>query len=156
MPAFRSRFYAYGPRASESSSSQTKPGKEQSKSSFIGSVLDTAAKIRVPHNWFASFYALSVGCSLLWVTAIFRNGATIESTDRAPVEPGAMTLDQIMVSWTLFFAHASRRLYECITLPSSSSSQMWIGHWAMGIAFYVSMSLAVWIEGLCEYLIQIT
>ena len=152
VPAFRSRFLAYGPRSSWPTSSQKiQPGKQPQKSSFLATILDTAAKARVPHNWFASFYAVSVAGSVLWATEMVRHGRTVDTTKFTPVESGSMTLDQIMVAWILFFVHGIRRLYESLSLPSSSKSEMWLGHWGLGILFYMSMSIAVWIEGICEY-----
>jgi len=59
-----------------------------------------------------------------------------------------MTLQQVMVAWALMLVQGARRLYECLAFTKpSSSSQMWIGHWAVGVWFYATVSVAVWIEG---------
>jgi 3-oxo-5-alpha-steroid 4-dehydrogenase 3 / polyprenol reductase len=62
-----------------------------------------------------------------------------------------MTLEQIYLCWALMFFQGSRRLYECLVINKSSKSRMWILHWAMGLAFYTAMSMAVWVEGLRKY-----
>ena len=58
-----------------------------------------------------------------------------------------MTLDQIIVTWILMLLQGVRRLYESLEFTKPSNARMWIGHWALGVWFYASMSIAVWIEG---------
>lgn len=41
----------------------------------------------------------------------------------------------------------SRRLYECVYISKPGTSKMWIGHYLLGIGYYVVMSVAVWVEG---------
>ncbi|KAK4996194.1 hypothetical protein LTR66_004139 [Elasticomyces elasticus] len=45
-------------------------------------------------------------------------------------------------------AQGSRRLYECIVLSKPSSSQMWVGHWLLGILFYLAINIATFMEGI--------
>lgn len=61
--------------------------------------------------------------------------------------PG-MSFTQLQTTWAMLLVQSARRLYECIDLPSSSDSQMFVGHWAMGLAFYLATSVAVWVEGI--------
>jgi len=59
-----------------------------------------------------------------------------------------MTLYQVMVVWAAMFTQGCRRLYESLIFAKPSSAQMWVGHWALGIWFYLTMGVAVWIEGI--------
>lgn len=61
-----------------------------------------------------------------------------------------MSFSQLQTTWVMLLIQSARRLYECLDLPSSSESQMFVGHWAMGMAFYAATSVAVWIEGIRE------
>lgn len=49
--------------------------------------------------------------------------------------------------WIVVLAQGTRRLYECHAFSRPSKSTMWVGHWIMGMAFYVGLSVAIWIEG---------
>ncbi|KAI4236730.1 MAG: hypothetical protein L6R40_006074 [Gallowayella cf. fulva] len=40
-----------------------------------------------------------------------------------------------------------RRLAESIMSGKSSTSKMWFVHWVLGIAFYLAVNVAVWVEG---------
>jgi 3-oxo-5-alpha-steroid 4-dehydrogenase 3 len=59
-----------------------------------------------------------------------------------------MAFEQVALTWLLMLVQGSRRLYECLVLSTPSQSKMWIGHWALGILFYVATSVAIWIEGI--------
>ncbi|KAH9831491.1 3-oxo-5-alpha-steroid 4-dehydrogenase, partial [Teratosphaeria destructans] len=105
-----------------------------------------------PHAWFASFYALSVAWSLLWATQVLTRAAVFRAvcdvTDRSR-GPG-MSARQVMVVWSLMLVQGSRRLWECLAVApatAGSKSRMWVGHWLLGLAFYVGTSIAVWVEG---------
>lgn len=41
----------------------------------------------------------------------------------------------------------ARRLYECKAFAKPSASRMWFVHWLVGLAFYLAVSVALWIEG---------
>lgn len=58
-----------------------------------------------------------------------------------------MTLDQVTIAWALMLIQGLRRLYECLAFSRPSSAQMWIGHWAFGIWYYLSVNVALWVEG---------
>lgn len=58
-----------------------------------------------------------------------------------------MSINQVVMVWSLMTVQGVRRLLECITLNTwSSSSKMWFVHWILGIWFYLAMGFAVWIE----------
>jgi 3-oxo-5-alpha-steroid 4-dehydrogenase 3 len=67
-----------------------------------------------------------------------------------------MTFEQVKITWLLLLVQGCRRLYESLSLSkedifsveNDSASQMWGGHWLVGLAFYFATSIAVWIEGL--------
>ncbi|KAK4554862.1 hypothetical protein LTR86_008010 [Recurvomyces mirabilis] len=59
-----------------------------------------------------------------------------------------MTYRQIILTWLLLLLQGSRRLYESLEFSRPSKSRMWIGHWMIGIGFYMATSIAIWIEGI--------
>jgi 3-oxo-5-alpha-steroid 4-dehydrogenase 3 len=61
---------------------------------------------------------------------------------------GSMTANQVLLAWSMIFIQGTRRLYESLTLMRSSKSKMWVGLWGIGIAFYVTIGISVWIEGI--------
>ncbi|KXS95640.1 hypothetical protein AC578_3555 [Pseudocercospora eumusae] len=137
MPPLRSRFLDYGARSSK---------QQKEKGSTL---LDHAASITVPHSWFASFYAVSVSCSLYCLSDIvFRGPAFQAIANHTSSEPSTMTISQVQATWLLMFLQGSRRLYESMALTNPSQSRMWLGHWALGILFYLCTSIAVWVEGI--------
>ncbi|KAI5236851.1 hypothetical protein E4T42_09347 [Aureobasidium subglaciale] len=136
VPSLRTRFLAYGSRQN---------GQQPSKLS--ANPLDALATLQVPHGWFGSFYVVSTLCSFIWFSQIlldqslWRNLAVLTTFNKS------MTLDQVIVTWVLMLLQGVRRLYESLEFTKPSSARMWIGHWALGMWFYASMSVAVWIEG---------
>lgn len=151
VPPLRARFLDYGARtAKQKNTKNVAKGSEQSPGALV-TLLDKAASICVPHNWFTSFYAVSVLSSLYWAMEVLLKGPSFEAVALKPQQGGdSMRFEQVVVTWLLMFAQGSRRLYECIALSAPSKSKMWIGHWALGILFYVGTGLAVWIEGARE------
>lgn len=154
LPPLRSRFLDYGARRSHEREPKDKDGlDEQRKSNAPATLLDYAAALNVPHSWFTSFYAVSVVCSLYWLTEValhrpvFQLVAEFVSPQRS-----TMAFSQVQIAWALMLTQGSRRLYESLTLSKSSQSRMWFGHWALGVLFYVCTSVAVWIEGICKSL----
>lgn len=59
----------------------------------------------------------------------------------------SMTVNQVLFCWVLVVVHSSRRLTECLFFVKPSTSRMWFVHWLLGLAFYVAMPVAIWIEG---------
>lgn len=158
IPVFRERFLDYGARASSPDHGNKKQGTEakdktSTSSSSLLKLLDAAATVQVPHSWFTSFYVVSVLSSLIWLTEVLRKGLLFDTlaSDSLSYGYGSMTLSQTKLAWLLMFLQGSRRLYESLTLSSSSSkssiSKMWIGHWVIGAGFYVATGIAVWVEG---------
>ncbi|KAF1834417.1 hypothetical protein BDW02DRAFT_498292 [Decorospora gaudefroyi] len=128
VPALRSRFLAYGSRASGRA-----PGKEPrppaQQPSAVARALDYAATLQVPHNYFTHFYVTSVLCSAL---ACYLRG-------------GSASRQQQTV-WALLLLQGLRRLLESATHTSTSKSSMWFAHWILGLLFYITMNVAIWVE----------
>lgn len=57
-----------------------------------------------------------------------------------------MFANQAALAWALMSVQGTRRLLESMTISIPSKSKMFIAHWLLGIAFYLAMGVAVWIE----------
>lgn len=104
--------------------------------SAIGQLLDRAAAIQVPHNYFTHFYITSVACSLFW-------GWWLQLWDAQ---------GQVQVVWALMLLQGTRRMLESYTYTSTSKSTMWVAHWLLGLAYYAATNIAIWVEGLDKQL----
>ncbi|KAK0936955.1 hypothetical protein LTR29_011454 [Friedmanniomyces endolithicus] len=155
IPPFRSRFLAYGARTSPSSEASSAEKEKAavksppSKSTLIA-VLNRLADITVPHSWFTSFYVVCVGWSLVWASQLLTQGPLFRLVAAyATAERGAtMTARQVAVAWAMLMVQGSRRLYESLEFAKPSKSRMWFVHWVLGIAFYTTTCMAVWVEGI--------
>ena len=136
IPSLRTRFLAYGSRQN---------GQQPKK--LTANPLDALATFQVPHSWFGSFYLVSTLCSFIWLSQILLDQSLWRRLASLTDIKKSMTLDQIIVTWVLMLLQGVRRLYECLEFTKPSNARMWIGHWALGVWFYASMSVAVWIEG---------
>lgn len=67
------------------------------------------------------------------------------SSSKSPEK--SMSKEQVLLAWSLMVVQGLRRLYESVTLAKPSSAKMWFVHWFLGIAFYIAVGMAVWIEG---------
>ncbi|GME25261.1 3-oxo-5-alpha-steroid 4-dehydrogenase [Neofusicoccum parvum] len=144
VPAFRSRFLAYGSRAPSGPGNPASPTRTAS-----ARLLDHLATYRVPHSWFAHFYVLSVLGSIFWAEQYATDGALLKliASRAAAHRTATMSVGQVQAAWLLMLAQGARRLYESVVLSRPSSSKMWITHWLLGLLFYGAMSIAVWVEG---------
>lgn len=155
IPVFRQRFLDYGARASSDQKDKEKEAKPKDIASLSSSpilkLLDVVATVQVPHSWFTSFYIVSALSSISWLTEVLRKGPLLEALANDSLSHGysSMSLSQVKLAWLLMLIQGSRRLYESLALSSSSSntSKMWIGHWVIGVAFYLVTGVAIWIEG---------
>jgi len=59
-----------------------------------------------------------------------------------------MMMDQVILTWVMMTLQGVRRLYESVVFAGSSLSTMWVAHWIMGLLFYATMSVAVWVEAI--------
>lgn len=146
----RDRFVVYGSREI-APAPRSEDEDEQAPAQLpeqVQSLLNHAAKIRVPHAWFSHFYALSLVISCFWAQQVLSDGKFFElfAVWEAAERKVSMTLDQAMLAWAMMAFQAGRRLYECLDNYKPTSSRMWVGHWLVGLAFYAAMGLAVWVE----------
>ena len=141
-------------RTGTGTSKQLISSSARSDSQPISLLLDHLAAYRVPHSWFKHFYIISVLSSLFWAHQTLNHGAILQtvsshsSTSNAPLTP-SMTWSQIRLTWTLMLIQGLRRLFETIRFAKpTSTSTMWIGHYALGLGFYVLITPALCVEGL--------
>lgn len=124
VPALRRRFLTYGSRATS-----PKPANTASPN-VLEKLLDRAASLQVPHNYFTHFYLVSVVSSLFW-------GWNLRLWDAAGHLPFV---------WALMLGQGGRRLVESYVYTSSSKSTMWFAHWILGLLFYLATNMAVWVD----------
>ena len=108
------------------------------------------AAIQVPHTWFQHFYIISVSSSLFWGIQILTKGSVLETLCQSVgpnIRAKGMTIDQVILTWTLVTVQGGRRLLETSLLVRSSESRMWFVHWLLGILFYLALGVSCWIEG---------
>ena len=145
----------YGPRAPQLSRGSARDGNVRDSGSStaaernIVALLDGIAGYQVPHSWFLHFYIVSLAASLFWAMQyLSHDGLIVYVASHVGSDTGtSMTSSQVVLMWMLLIIHSARRLYESASTGQSSASTMWIGHWALGVLFYVLTSCAVWIEG---------
>lgn len=164
MPPLRSRFLSYGARSSrqplpkkddtrgQKSDDSTTEQPLASSSNPLSNMLDFLASLTVPHDWFLSFYFVSLSLCAFWPGEILALKGPLWRGLRDTTASGGptMSFSQLQTTWAMMLIQSARRLYECLDLPSSSESQMFAGHWIMGLAFYIATSVAIWIEGIRE------
>ena len=119
------------------------------------SILDSVAAKRLPHDYFTHFYIFSLACLLFWAYQILTGGFAIGyMVSLSSLKPSSllqptvtMPPSRILLGWTLLFIQSVRRLGESLILASkpSSSSSMWIGHYIVGLTFYLLVNPAVYI-----------
>ncbi|KAF1979303.1 3-oxo-5-alpha-steroid 4-dehydrogenase-like protein [Bimuria novae-zelandiae CBS 107.79] len=124
IPPLRNRFLAYGSRNTSPKSIKAKPP------NILERLLDYAASVQVPHNYFTHFYVASVASSLFW-------GWKLRLWDAG---------GQLPFVWALMLGQGGRRLVESYVYTSSSKSRMWFVHWLLGLLFYLANNVAVWVE----------
>ncbi|KAI9931855.1 3-oxo-5-alpha-steroid 4-dehydrogenase [Aspergillus wentii] len=149
--SLRSRFVAYGARATSTSSGAESETLPQPSNSSLGTrALDYLASFRVPHSYFIQFYVASILSSIFWALQLLFQGVAFQAiATRVSQEhlQNSMSIHQVMVSWVLMVIQGSRRLRECFDFSKPSSSNMWFVHWLLGLSFYLAASVAIWIEG---------
>jgi 3-oxo-5-alpha-steroid 4-dehydrogenase 3 len=126
----RSRFLAYGSRATEPKGKEPSAQQQQQQQDSVTRLLDYAATFQVPHNYFTHFYVTSVVCSLFWAWKL-----QVWHVD-----------DRQQVVWSLLLLQGVRRLLESYAYTSTSKSRMWFAHWVLGLLFYITINMAIWAE----------
>jgi len=130
IPVLRRTFIPYG---------KTRTGKQPTSNS----VLRNLADITVPKYWFWHYYLVSVSLSLFWVAQF----AICTRGNRNCLFSWLAALDgRCCILWAMMAVQGGRRLYESVCVQKSSSAKMWIGHYVVGVVFYIAMSLTVFAE----------
>lgn len=134
-PELRERFLAYGARAQDAPDTPENPKHDQirilPRSLAASQLLDPLAKLTVPHSWFTHFYVLSVLCSSFQ----FQHQARSHMSQSA------------RIASLCFLLQSCRRLVECLIYNRQSKSRMWIGHYFIGLAFYLFTNMAMFLDG---------
>jgi 3-oxo-5-alpha-steroid 4-dehydrogenase 3 len=140
-----------GPAAQDKPSASQQAPDRGSLLTFIDNVTSWT---QVPHSWFGAFYVVSLACSAFWLAQYLGDGAVLrfiaasqESSAQHQQPPWrSSTLTQAAVGWLMMILQAGRRVYEHAAVIKPSKSTMWVVHWLLGLAFYLAMSVAVWVE----------
>ena len=154
IPALADRLIIYGSRASKSTSGDaTKTDRDaDSSKGLVDKVLDAAGAAQVSHAWFTHFYIVSVVMSIFWAVQFATDGGMLQEilSIGSSSKTGGMTLDQIFLVWTMMAIQGSRRLYETVRFTKPTQSTMPVGHYVLGLGYYVGVSMAIWVEGIRE------
>lgn len=81
---------------------------------------------------------------------IYAKGSVLETACQMAghnTQAEGMTVDQVVLTWSLVTIQGVRRLLETSFLTRPSESKMWFGYWLVGIAFYLALGVSCWIEG---------
>lgn len=116
---------------------------------WLLSLIDTVtAWTQVPHSWFGAFYVVSVACSVFWLAQYLGGGAVLRSIASRQALAGqpSCTLGQAALGWLMLFLQGARRVYEHAAVMRPSKSTMWVVHWLLGLAFYLAISVSIWVE----------
>jgi len=129
-PALRDRFLPYGARDVKGHRKGQAAAAKQP--AWLLQILDYVATWKVPHSWFIHFYIVSVAASTMGL-CFFHPSNFFKR------------LDTTTLCGTLMLVQGIRRLLECSLITKPSQSRMWIGHYAIGVAFYVASNVAIWV-----------
>jgi len=143
IPSFREQIMNYGSRSTESKSSASSKNNTN--------IFEYMTSLKVPHTWFTHYYVVSTLSSVFWALQIITRGPAFRLLAAYSGQTDAeMTANQVLIAWSMMFLQGLRRLYESITLIKPSKSTMWVGLWAIGMAYYAFMGISVWIEGISK------
>jgi 3-oxo-5-alpha-steroid 4-dehydrogenase 3 / polyprenol reductase len=160
LPPLKDRFLAYGARSAvnetenDAASRDLKSNRTATSLPFtygfgaLNILFDFLATLQVPHSWFMSFYCILVASSILWAHQLLTRGPLYQAiANWTHHEAASMSLNQIIVCWSLMAIQGIRRLWECLVLTKRSQSKMWVFHWLVGVLFYIATGVSIWIEG---------
>lgn len=144
IPDLNRRFLDYGPRAADA---EKKPSESSALPRWVriqfDPVFDWLADLTVPHAWFTHFYICSSICSAFWLYQLQFPRILLQTASRQAI---ASQHGRVACCMILLQVQGFRRLYECLFIAKTSKSRMWIGHYLIGLAFYLVTNVAVWIE----------
>lgn len=145
IPSFRQHVMNYGSRAVAPIAPKDKSARTRATN-----LLEYIGSIQVPHAWFTHYYVVSVASSIFWAFQIIARGTAFKLLASYSQQDTAqsMSVNQVFLAWGFMAIQGSRRLYESSTFTKPSQSKMWVGLWAIGMAYYIFMGISVWIEGI--------
>lgn len=146
IPDLQYRFLDYGARSSEKRKDHTTRSSALPRwlQLQLDPLLDVATDVTVPHSWFYHFYLVSSICTAIWSGIIIRGyEPQLLSPKWSLSHPWEARTKLCML---LMQVQGLRRLYECLFMSKPSKSRMWIGHYVIGIAFYLVTNVAIWLE----------
>lgn len=141
----------YGARRATSRRASTKKGEAGATKEGFFDVLTSYGQ--VPHSWFIHFYITSVSWSIFWGWQFVSKGSVMralaERQHNAAGEDASseVELTATLVAWLLMSSQGLRRLFECLFVTKPGSSGMWFVHWILGLAYYTTLGISVWIQG---------
>lgn len=146
IPDLRDRFLDYGARSDANNSNLQKHHSVLPRwiDIQLGPVLDWLAELTVPHSYFSHFYIASTVCSAAWV------GLHSQDFEYVLYDSDFTNITgwqgRSLLGLLLMQTQGLRRLYESVVVAKSSRSRMWIGHYLVGLAFYLVTNFAIWCE----------
>ncbi|KAL2018825.1 hypothetical protein VTK56DRAFT_383 [Thermocarpiscus australiensis] len=139
----------YGARKSENPPAAGPAAKIPTSDRLLSLFATITSRTQVPHSWFGAFYAVSLAGSIFWLAQYLCDGAVLHwiASSQAPAQEQSATMGQVALGWIMMFLQAARRLFEHAAVFKPSKSTMWLVHWLLGLAFYLIIGVAIWVEG---------
>ncbi|KTW31442.1 hypothetical protein T552_00084 [Pneumocystis carinii B80] len=104
--------------------------------------------IMVPKKYFIHFYIISILSTCFWTIGIYFcrfcnkcNWIGYFSNNKT------QSLFEVYMCLLFMGLHGIRRFYECLVIEKYSNSQMWIGHYLLGLTYYLFCNISMWCEG---------
>lgn len=104
--------------------------------------------LRVPKKWFIHFYIISILSTCFWTVELCFCRLYNKCSWIAYFSDGkTQSLCEVYISLLFMGLHGIRRFYECFAIQKHSDSQMWIGHYLLGLTYYLFCNISMWCEG---------
>lgn len=140
IPPLKNRFLDYGARSKAS---------VHTHDAGLSSLLNRLAVIQVSHSRFKDFYLTSVFCSICWLMQQLFDGRPLQHVQQmstTKLHDKSTPAIKTVLSLLLVTTQGLRRLHESVNINRHSNSKMWIGHYVLGLLFYISINIAVIVE----------
>ncbi|MCJ1479750.1 3-oxo-5-alpha-steroid 4-dehydrogenase [Lambiella insularis] len=120
----------------------------KSTSDVLLGLLNKTVLHPVPHAYFLHFYVISVLSSIFWGLQILARGSALRMlSPKLSIGHSTMSIEQVILVWSLMTTQGLRRLCESITMMKQSSSTMPFAAYLVGAVYYLLIGVGVWIEG---------
>ncbi|KAH6850182.1 hypothetical protein B0I37DRAFT_413597 [Chaetomium sp. MPI-CAGE-AT-0009] len=139
----------YGARKTQTSPTDAPPRDVSDRGRLLSLIDIITSWTQVPHSWFGAFYVVSLACSVFWLVQYLGDGVVLRfvASKQAAAQHPPATSGQVVLGWFMMFLQGGRRVFEHLTIIKPSKSTMWVVHWLLGLLFYLSISVSVWVEG---------